>query len=124
MIQRGQDFGFALKTSEPIVVSRERRRQDLDGDLALQLRVGRAKDLPHAPFANWRRDFVDAETGAGSEGQVADYRGGIAGRMRLVPDGSVFIERTAAVCEFHVLAPTATVQGSECRSPSRTTRRN
>ena len=63
------DFGFALKAREPIGVSRERRRQDLDRDLALQLRVGRAIHLAHAALADLRGDFVDAEAGAGSEGQ-------------------------------------------------------
>ena len=33
MIQRGEDFGFAMEPCEPIVVSGERWRQDLDGDL-------------------------------------------------------------------------------------------
>ena len=65
MVQRGEHFRFALKTREPIVVSRERRRQDLDGDLALQLRVGRPIHLPHPAFADLGGDFVDAEAGAG-----------------------------------------------------------
>ena len=37
MIQRREDFGFALKTCEPIMVSRKRGRKNLDGDLTLQL---------------------------------------------------------------------------------------
>ena len=45
MVQRGEDFRFALKTREPIRVRRERGRQDLDRDLAIQLRVG-APDRP------------------------------------------------------------------------------
>jgi hypothetical protein len=45
MIQGGEDFSFALKASQPVGVSRQRRREDLDGDLALQLRVRRAIDL-------------------------------------------------------------------------------
>jgi len=51
MVQRGEHFFFALKTREPSVVSRERRRQDLDGDLALQLRIGRPKCLLHVKVA-------------------------------------------------------------------------
>ena len=37
----------------------------------------RAIHLPHAAFADLRGDFVDAEAGAGSEGQtlVVDYTG-------------------------------------------------
>ena len=52
MVQGGEDFRFALKTREPVGVSRERRRQDFDRDLTLQLRVGRPIHLPHAAFAD------------------------------------------------------------------------
>jgi hypothetical protein len=65
MIERREHFGFALKTSKPIIASRERRRQNLDRDLTLQLRVGRPIHLPHAAFADLGGDFVDAEAGAG-----------------------------------------------------------
>ena len=76
MIQRREDFGFALEAREPIGIRGERGRQDLDGDLALQLRVGRPIHLAHAAFADLRGDFVDAETGAGREGQGwRDYTG-------------------------------------------------
>ena len=44
-------------------------RQDLDGDLALQLRVGGPIHLAHPAFADLGGDFVGAEAGAGSEGQ-------------------------------------------------------
>ena len=75
MVERREDFGFALEAREPVGVGRERRRQDLDRDLALQLRVGRAIDLAHAAFADLRGDLVDAEARAGSEGQRwRDYR--------------------------------------------------
>ena len=69
MVQRREHFRFALKPRQPIVISGERGRQDLDRDLALQLRVRRPIHLAHAAFADLRGDFVDAETGAGSEGQ-------------------------------------------------------
>jgi hypothetical protein len=35
MVQGGEDFRFALKTRQPVGVSCQRRRQDLDGDLTL-----------------------------------------------------------------------------------------
>ena len=54
---------------------RERLGQDLDRDVAIQLRVARAKDLAHAAFADRRSDLVDAEAGAGSEGQSAGLYG-------------------------------------------------
>ena len=69
MIQRGEDLGFALKTRQPIVVSCERWRQDLDRDLTLQLGVGRPIHLAHAPFADLGGDLVGAEASAGGEGQ-------------------------------------------------------
>jgi hypothetical protein len=47
--QRRENLGFALKPREPVVIGSDRRRQDLDRDLPLQLRVGRAIDLAHAP---------------------------------------------------------------------------
>ena len=76
MVQRREHFRFALKPREPIGIGRERRRQNLDRDLAFELRVRRAIDLPHAARADRGGDFIDAETGAGSEGQGwRDYTG-------------------------------------------------
>ena len=56
MVQGGEHFRFALKTREPIDVDRERRRQDLDRDLALEFRVGRPIHLPHPAFTDLRGD--------------------------------------------------------------------
>ena len=42
--------------------------QDLDRDVAMELRVAGAVDLAHATFADLRGDFVDAETGASRQG--------------------------------------------------------
>ena len=76
MIQRGEDFGFPLEAGQSVRVGCDRRWQDLDGDLALQLRVRRAVDLAHAAFADVGCDFIEAESGAGSEGQRwRDYKG-------------------------------------------------
>ena len=69
MIQRGEHFRFALEARESIGITGQRRRQDLDRDLALQPRVGRPIHLPHAALADLGGDFVDAEARAGSEGQ-------------------------------------------------------
>ena len=70
MVRGREHFRFALKPREPIVVSGERGRQNLDCDLAFQLRVRRAKHLPHPAFADLRGDVVDTEACAGSEGQT------------------------------------------------------
>ena len=75
MIQGGQDFCFTLKAREPFRIRRDSERQDLDRDLALQLGATCQKHLAHAAFAYLSRDVVDAEAGAWSETQVADYMG-------------------------------------------------
>ena len=55
------DLRFALEAREPIGVGRERVGQDLDRDVAIQLRVARAIDLAHPAGAERRQDLVGAE---------------------------------------------------------------
>ena len=69
MVERGEDFGFALKARKPILVPRDGRRQNLEGDLSLQLRVRGAKQLAHTSFADLGGNFVDAEMRAWSKSQ-------------------------------------------------------
>ena len=69
MVQRGQGLGLALEAGEAIGIVREGLGQDLDRDVAVQFRIARAKYLPHPAFADLGRDFVNAEAGAGSQGQ-------------------------------------------------------
>ena len=77
MIQRGERFGLALESGQALGVGREGLRQDLDRDLTTERRVRRPMHLPHAALADGRGDFVDAEAGAGGEGQRwRDYMGG------------------------------------------------
>ena len=49
---------LALEAREGVRVSRQRRRQDLDRDVALEARVAGAKDLAHTSGAQHRQDFV------------------------------------------------------------------
>ena len=44
----------------------ERVWQNLDGDVAIKLRVARPVDLPHATGPKGREDLVRAEAGAGA----------------------------------------------------------
>ena len=74
MIQRREDFGLALKARQSVGISGKRGRQDLDGDLTFQLRVGRPIHLAHPAFADRRGDFVDPEAGTRSEGQIATIK--------------------------------------------------
>jgi hypothetical protein len=48
---------------------RERLGQDLDRDVAIQLRVTGPEDLAHSPFANAGDNFVDTETRTGGKDQ-------------------------------------------------------
>ena len=75
MIQRREYFRLALKARDPIVVSREGRRQDLDGDLALQLGIGGPIHLSHSAFADLRSDLEDAETGPWGQSQASGLYG-------------------------------------------------
>ena len=52
VIQGSEQFRFTLKAGEPLLVGREGRRQGLDSNLPLQLRVGRAVDLAHSAGAD------------------------------------------------------------------------
>jgi hypothetical protein len=69
MVQRSEDFGFALKAREPIIVSGEGGRQNLDRDLTLQVGVGCPIHLAHPALADLCGDFVNAEAGTRGEGQ-------------------------------------------------------
>ena len=71
MVQRREDLGFTGKSREAVGVVGDRVGQDFERDLATELRVARPIDLPHAAFADLGGDLVDAETGAGKEGQTA-----------------------------------------------------
>ena len=48
MIQRSQQPCFALEACQPLRISRESRREHLDGDLAPELRIARPINLAHA----------------------------------------------------------------------------
>ena len=52
-----EEFGFTLKTGEPIRILRERFGQDLDRDDAFQARVAREIDLAHTARAQ-RGDWI------------------------------------------------------------------
>ena len=69
MIERREHLRFALEPRQPIGIGRERVRQDLDRDVAIQLRVAGAIHLAHAAAPQERLDLADAEPCAGSKGQ-------------------------------------------------------
>ena len=69
MVQRREHLGFALEARQPIRRRARSLGQDLDRDVAIQLRVARPEDLAHAAFADAGDNFVDTETGTGGKRQ-------------------------------------------------------
>ena len=49
---------------QPLLVSRDLRRQDFDSDIAVELAIARKIHLAHPAFAELRADFVTAESRA------------------------------------------------------------
>ena len=70
MVQRGKGLGFARESRQTLGVVGKRVRQDLDCDVAIELRVTRPIDLAHASAPEQIGQLEDAETGAGSQGQT------------------------------------------------------
>jgi len=70
MVERREEFRYALEARQPIRILRERLRQDLDRDVALQPRIARAVDLTHSARPDERDHFVDSETNAWREGHA------------------------------------------------------
>jgi hypothetical protein len=71
VIQRRERFCFALKTSDAVGIGDEEVGQDLECDLASELRVARAINLAHASRANPGGDFVGAEERTSGERHVS-----------------------------------------------------
>jgi len=70
MVQRGEQFGLALKPRQTLGVACKRVRQDFDRHVALQSRVARAVDLAHPSGADEGEDLVNAEANAGREAHL------------------------------------------------------
>jgi len=64
VIEGGQHLRFPLEAREPLGVLRDWDREDLDGDLAIELGVPRAEHLAHAACAEGGDDLVGAEPGS------------------------------------------------------------
>ena len=67
---------FEGEPRKPVGVAGERVGQDLQRDIAIELRIAGAEYLAHPARADAGDDFVDAEARAESEGQVAELYGG------------------------------------------------
>ena len=70
MVQRRERLRLACEPGESFGVASKFVWQDFERDVTIQFRIASAVDLPHPALADMRNDFVDAEPGAGCEGQV------------------------------------------------------
>ena len=64
VIQRRERSRFPLESSDPLRISEEGVRKDLDRHIATKLRVVRSVDLTHAAGPEGGEDLVRADTGA------------------------------------------------------------
>ncbi len=69
VIERGKRLCFARKSRQTFGIGCKLLGQDLQRDIAIELRVVGPKHLPHSTCANLSDDFVDAEASASGEGQ-------------------------------------------------------
>jgi hypothetical protein len=66
--RRTWPYFTARRTSQSVRIVRKRIREDFERDIAVALRIARAKYLAHPASGNLRGDFVDAEARAGTWG--------------------------------------------------------
>src|SRR5262245_31793620 len=67
MIQRSEELRLTLEAGETLDVRGEGIGQDLERDVAIELRVPRAIHLPHSARSQQRTHFIRAESNARSE---------------------------------------------------------
>jgi hypothetical protein len=70
MVQRREHFRFPLNARQSIRVGGHRLGKYFDGDLTLQVCVGRPVDLAHPAHADLGGDLIRAESCARGEGHV------------------------------------------------------
>jgi hypothetical protein len=61
MVEGCEHLSLAAEAGHPLMILRERRRQDLDRDVAPEGSVASAVDLTHAPGADGNPDFVGSD---------------------------------------------------------------
>ncbi len=75
MVERGQQPRLALEAGEPVRIGREEARQDLDRDVAPELRVAGAVHLAHPARTNGGLNFVRTEASTGWQGHREGFSG-------------------------------------------------
>src|SRR5207247_8796363 len=69
VVQRGESPRLALEPRQPFRIGGHGFRQNLDRNLAPELRILRPVHFSHPARAEWREDLVRAEAGASGEAQ-------------------------------------------------------
>lgn len=67
MRERGDGLCLPLESLQCLGIGVEVARQNLEGHIAVELRVARPIHLAHAPCAEWAQDLVRAEVRARRE---------------------------------------------------------
>jgi len=67
MVERRENVRLPFEARESIRIKRERLWQNLQRDVAIELRVARAINLAHPAHTDNRQYFVRAEVGAAAE---------------------------------------------------------
>ena len=98
MVQAGDGLGFPLEPLAEIGVGGHMRREDLDGDRAIQAGVGGLADFAHPAYTKGRLDLVRSDRGAKGEGH------GLIARVP-VPDGSTDAGDAAELSPWRGRAP-------------------
>jgi hypothetical protein len=80
VLELGEDLGLALEARQPVGISGEFRRQDLEGDLSPELAVSGAVNLPHATGTERSQDLVGSQPGAGGQAHRCLRRPGLETR--------------------------------------------
>src|SRR5262249_61369694 len=73
MIQRREQFCFALESGETIGVRVKLFRQRFDGDASIESSIARSIDLPHASLAEQGNDFMGTELSTNGQGHVSQW---------------------------------------------------
>ena len=80
MVQSGQRFGLTFEACQAFRVVGKLIRQDLDCDVAVELGIGGAVDLAHAPLAKLGGDSVMRDGLVDHGGSLPDYPAAVSHR--------------------------------------------
>ena len=104
MVQRGENLRFPLEPGEAVWVGGERFGEDLERNLALELRISRLIDLPHAAFADEGGHVVVPESRADLEGHRLSWNNRRRSEQ-LYGDGALISHRRGVFGVQRVLRP-------------------